>query len=65
MLSSALVADGCAITAYDPAAMENAQKVLPEGSVVFAENAYEVMEGADALLVLTDWDEFSSWIFGR
>lgn len=55
----ALVAAGCAITAYDPAATENAQKVLPEGSVVFAENAYQVMEGVDALLVLTDWDEFS------
>ena len=56
----ALVAEGCVITAYDPAATENAQRVLPEGSVVFAENAYEVMDGADALLVLTDWAEFSA-----
>jgi UDPglucose 6-dehydrogenase len=56
----ALVAEGCVITAYDPAATENAQKVLSEGSVVFAENAYEVMDGADALLVLTDWAEFSA-----
>lgn len=55
----ALVAAGCIITAYDPAAKENARKELPEGSVVFAENAYQVMDGVDALLVLTDWDEFS------
>jgi UDPglucose 6-dehydrogenase len=54
-----LVAAGCIITAYDPAAKENAQKELPEGSVVFAEDAYQVMDGVDALLVLTDWDEFS------
>lgn len=55
----ALVGEGCIITAYDPAAMENAQRVLPEGTVAFAENAYGVMDGADALLVLTDWAEFS------
>ena len=54
-----LIADGCVITAYDPAAMENAQRVLPEDSVAFADNAYEAMDGADALLVLTDWAEFS------
>jgi UDPglucose 6-dehydrogenase len=56
----ALVAEGCVITVYDPAATENAQKVLSEDSVVFAENAYEVMDGVDALLVLTDWAEFSA-----
>jgi UDPglucose 6-dehydrogenase len=55
-----LIADGCAITAYDPAAMENARRVLPVGSIAFAENAYQVMDGADALLVLTDWAEFSA-----
>ncbi|MGB8479632.1 MAG: nucleotide sugar dehydrogenase [Acidobacteriaceae bacterium] len=54
-----LIADGCIITAYDPAAMKNAQAVLPEGSVAFAENAYQVMDEADALVVLTDWVEFS------
>ena len=54
-----LIADGCIITAYDLAAMENAQRVLPEDSVVFADNAYEAMDEADALLILTDWAEFS------
>jgi UDPglucose 6-dehydrogenase len=54
-----LIADGCIVTAYDPAAMRNAQRVLPEDALAFAENAYQVMDGADALVVLTDWDEFS------
>ena len=53
-----LAAEGCVLTVYDPAAMENAQRVLPKGSIAFAENAYQVMDGADGLLVLTDWDEF-------
>jgi len=54
-----LMADGCIIGVYDPAAMRNARAILPEGSIVFAENAYQVMDGADALVVLTDWAEFS------
>lgn len=58
-LVRSLVADGCIITAYDPAAIRNAQAVLPEGAVAFAENPYQVMDGADALVVLTDWAEFS------
>ena len=58
-LVRSLIADGCIVTAYDPAAMRNAQSVLPEGAIAFAENAYQVMDGADALLVLTDWAEFS------
>jgi dTDP-glucose 4,6-dehydratase len=39
--------------------MSNAQEVLPEDSVAFVGNAYQVMDGADALVVLTDWAEFS------
>src|SRR6185437_555525 len=54
-----LMADGCIIGVYDTAAMRNARAILPEGSIVFAENAYQVMDGADALVVLTDWAEFS------
>ena len=54
-----LLADGCLVTAYDPAAMRNAQEILPKDGVVFAENAYQAMDGADALVVLTDWAEFS------
>lgn len=54
-----LIAEGCIITAYDPAAMKNAQNLLSVGHLTFADDAYQVMDGADALLLLTDWAEFS------
>ena len=44
------------IPAYDPQAMENARKVLPE--VALREDAYDVCEGADALVILTEWNQF-------
>jgi UDPglucose 6-dehydrogenase len=53
-----LLAEGCELVAYDPAAMDNARKLLAE-QVHFAESAYDAAEDADALLVLTDWDEFA------
>jgi UDPglucose 6-dehydrogenase len=51
-----LQAAGCAVHAFDPVAMASAQKALP-GLKVGA-NAYEVCEGADAVLVVTEWNEF-------
>ncbi len=55
----ALVQEGCTIAAYDPAAMERARAVLTE-SVTFARDAYAAAKDADALLVLTDWEEFAA-----
>jgi UDPglucose 6-dehydrogenase len=54
-----LLKEGSQVIAYDPAATENARKVLGD-RVIFAGSAYETASGADALLVLTDWDEFRS-----
>lgn len=48
---------GAAIKAYDPAAMENAKFYLKD-SVEYAKNEYEALKGADALLILTEWNEF-------
>ncbi len=45
------------IRAYDPEAMDNAKKFFRKG-VFFAKTAYEALEGADALIILTEWDEF-------
>lgn len=54
-----LIDAGANVSAYDPAAMEKAQTVLPPSdSLSYAFNAYEAAEGADALLILTDWKEF-------
>ena len=55
-----LLAAGASVSAYDPAAMEKAQTVLPASdNLSYAFNAYEAAEGADALLILTDWKEFT------
>ncbi|HEY2038058.1 MAG TPA: UDP-glucose/GDP-mannose dehydrogenase family protein [Edaphobacter sp.] len=55
-----LVNEGCSITAFDPAAVERTQQVLPvSNSVRYAADAYEAAADADALLILTDWQEFA------
>lgn len=51
-----LLARGARVSAYDPEAMERTRSVLP--SVRYGENAYEVARGADALLLLTEWEQF-------
>lgn len=60
----ALVARGAHVRAYDPAAMEQARRVLP-ASVTYVEHAYQALEGADALVILTEWNEFRSPDFER
>jgi UDPglucose 6-dehydrogenase len=52
----ALQKAGVTVRAFDPEGMDEAKKVL-EG-VIWCENAYDAMEGADALAVLTEWNEF-------
>ena len=58
-LVQALLQEGSKITAYDPAAMERTQEVMSSG-IAFANSAYEAARGADALLILTEWEEFAS-----
>jgi UDPglucose 6-dehydrogenase len=58
-LVQALLQEGCEICAYDPAAQERATEVL-NSSVQFADNAYDAARGADALLILTEWEEFAA-----
>ncbi len=53
-----LVAEGCKIQAYDPAASQRARKVLGTNGVRYVDSAYAAAENADALLVLTEWEEF-------
>jgi len=48
--------EGADVQAYDPAAMEDARKIL--SGVVFCANAYETAMGADALVLLTEWNQF-------
>ncbi len=55
-----LLKEGCSVTAYDPAAMNRAREVFPDGSVKFAADSYEALSGADACLILTEWEDFSA-----
>jgi len=56
-----LIAAGASVAAYDPAANERAQGVLPASeNMRYAGSAYEAAEGADAVLILTDWKEFAN-----
>ena len=59
----ALQDKGAQIHAYDPEGME-AAKGLMEG-VVFGENAYDISEEADALVIVTEWDAFRALDFNR
>lgn len=59
LLVQALIQEGCQICAYDPAAHARAKEAL-NSSVQFAENAYEAARDADALLILTEWEEFAA-----
>jgi UDPglucose 6-dehydrogenase len=62
----ALLKEGCSITAYDPAAMGRAAEEFgPNSPVKFAGGAYEALEGADACLVLTEWEDFAALDLGR
>jgi UDPglucose 6-dehydrogenase len=55
-----LLAAGACVTAYDPAATERAQAVLPPSDKMrYAANLYEAAVDADAVLILTDWKEFA------
>lgn len=51
-----LQARGARIRAFDPAAMDNARRVLE--NVTFCHDAYETADGADALVLVTEWNEF-------
>ena len=51
-----LQAAGAQVAAYDPEGVEMARAMLP--GVEFADNAYACLDGADAAVVTTEWDEF-------
>jgi len=52
-----LAEDGAIIRAFDPEGMEQAKPLLPEG-VIYCRDALDAAAGADALVVITEWNEF-------
>jgi UDPglucose 6-dehydrogenase len=53
-----------AYSAYDPAVMERAKGTLGD-TISYAQDAYEAMKGADAVLILTEWTEFGTLDLAR
>jgi UDPglucose 6-dehydrogenase len=54
---------GAAVTGYDPEGMENARQVID--NIAYAEDAYSAARGADALVIVTEWNQFRALDFVR
>jgi UDPglucose 6-dehydrogenase len=51
-----LLSLGASVKAYDPIAMDNCRAIFPQ--ITYCKNAYEVADGADAVMLVTEWNEF-------
>ena len=56
VLATGLSERGATVRAFDPVAMENARRLMP--FIEYADDAYGAAEGADALVLVTEWNEF-------
>lgn len=63
-LINKLLADGAEVIAFDPEAAENVEGILAD-KIKYAQNQYEALEGADALLIATEWSMFRNPDFDR
>ncbi len=61
---NALLAEGASIKAYDPEAQANVERLLGN-KISFGKDLYDTIEGADALLVVTEWPEFRTPEFDK
>jgi UDPglucose 6-dehydrogenase len=64
VLIESLLAEGATVTAHDPAATHEARRRLGD-RIRYAESNYDALDGADALLVVTDWNEYRHPDFER
>ena len=63
MIATALEDAGAKIRAYDPEGMEQAKPMLPD--LIYCDDAYDAAQGADALVIVTEWDAFRALDFRR
>jgi len=63
-LIDSLLAAGATIAAFDPEAMQNVKQLIGD-RISFVENQYEALQGADALVIATEWSEFRTPNFDR
>lgn len=54
---NALLAEGASVATYDPEAMKNVKELMGD-KIRFSETQYEALQGADALIIATEWSEF-------
>ena len=57
-----LIQKGANIQAFDPKAMSNAKEIF-KNKIIYCKNCYEALKGADALILLTEWNEFKKTDF--
>lgn len=58
-----LTTAGATVRAFDPAAMDEAKRMLP--NLVYCDDAYQTAEGCDALVILTEWNQFRNLDWAR
>jgi UDPglucose 6-dehydrogenase len=63
-LVTALAAAGATVRAFDPVAMDNARRLLPAG-ICYCADSYDAAAGADALVIVTEWNQFRSLDMAR
>lgn len=61
---SRLEADGAVIRVFDPVGMEQAKPLLPE-AIIYCRDALEAAQGAEALVIVTEWNEFRALAPGK
>jgi UDPglucose 6-dehydrogenase/GDP-mannose 6-dehydrogenase len=54
-----LIASGAVVQAFDPVAQTEARKIFGDHQIVYSENISEALNRAEAVIVLTRWDEFA------
>ncbi|MBZ0252811.1 MAG: UDP-glucose/GDP-mannose dehydrogenase family protein, partial [Candidatus Methylomirabilis sp.] len=62
-IAGRLVHHGARVKAYDPVAMENAKRIMP--NIEYVDSIYDCVEGADAMVIVTEWREFKSLNFEK
>lgn len=63
VITKELIEKGAEVVAYDPVAMDNAKKVL-DSNITYVSSTTEALKGADAALILTEWNEFKDLDIG-
>ena len=64
-LIKALLSEGARIKTYDPCAMKRAKEVLGTKNITYCRTPYEAAGGSEALVILTEWDEFKKLDFHK